>query len=55
MWGHNLETANEYRPTTDDSPRFCKQEKDLYFNERGREVEDDTVLLTIVESSVEKP
>jgi hypothetical protein len=42
-------TASESAPL-----RFCKLEKDLYFNERGKEVEDDTVLLTIVESSVEK-
>jgi hypothetical protein len=42
---------NEYQPATDNSLRFCKQEKNLYFNESGKEVGDDTVLLTIVESS----
>jgi hypothetical protein len=45
---------NDYRPAPDNSLRFCREERDRYYNERGKEVEDDTVLLTIVESTIEK-
>lgn len=33
--------------------RFCKDMSDRYFDERGREVVDDTVLLKVLESNVE--
>jgi hypothetical protein len=50
-----LPSGYEGYTVSEDKPlRFCKLEQDHYFNERGKEVQDDTVLLTIVESSLEK-
>jgi hypothetical protein len=31
-----------------------EQLRDRYFDERGKEVQNDTVLLTVIESTVEK-
>ena len=43
-----------YTASADNPLRFCKHEKDHYFNERGKEVQDDTVLLTVLESGADK-
>jgi hypothetical protein len=43
-----------YIPALDNSQRFCKDEKDRYFNERGTEVQDDSVSLAVAESAREK-
>jgi len=41
-----------YRAAANSPLHFCKDEPDRYFNEHGKEVQDDTVLLTVLESSV---
>lgn len=47
-------TYQGYEASAANPLRFCKPERDHYFNERGKEVRDDTVLLTVLESSPEK-
>jgi hypothetical protein len=50
-----LPSAYKGYTASDDNPlHFCKDEKDRYLDEHGKEVQDDTVLLTVLESSVEK-
>jgi hypothetical protein len=43
-----------YVPSAGNPLRFCKDESDHYFDERGKEVRNDTVLLTVLESSADK-
>jgi hypothetical protein len=43
-----------YTASDDNPSHFCGDEKVRYVDERGKEAKDDTVLLTVFESSVEK-
>jgi len=50
-----LPTGYKGYTASDDNPlRFCGDEKVRYLDERGKEVQDDTVLLTVAESTLEK-
>jgi hypothetical protein len=44
----------DYKASANNPSHFCEVEKDRYFSERGKEVQDDTVLLTVLESNLEK-
>lgn len=44
----------DYRASANNPAHFCEVEKDRYFSERGKEVQDGTVLLTVFESNLER-